>query len=109
MVQQELQELALEPTVFKELSYEVVQKAYALAHQNELPGVATMFLSARIAKNETVDEAFLGVRTTSGQFSPRVVHGGILMGWYRGSQDRPAAVAYDLNVSRFERQDLATD
>ena len=56
-----------------------------------------------------VEEPFLGVRTTRGQFSPRVVHGGILMGWYRGSQDRPAAVSYDLNVSRFEREQLAND
>jgi hypothetical protein len=53
-----------------------------------------------------VNEPFLGERTTSGQFSPRLVHGGILMGWYRGSQDRPAAVAYDLNVSRFERETI---
>ncbi|MFQ5529540.1 MAG: hypothetical protein ACE5FP_04260 [Gemmatimonadota bacterium] len=56
-----------------------------------------------------VDEAFLGVRTTTGQFSPRLVHDGILMGWYLGEQDRPAAVAYDLNADGFERQDLGEE
>jgi len=56
-----------------------------------------------------VDAGFLGVRTTTGQFSPRIVHDGIVMGWYRGLQGRPAAIAYDLNVTRFERQELAND
>ena len=51
-----------------------------------------------------VSEPFLGTRTTGGQFSPRLVHDGILMGWYEGEQGRPAAKAFDLLVDRFRRQ-----
>ena len=55
-----LQELALEPTVFVELDYPVVHEAYALAQECELPGVAMLFLSARVEQNPTVEEAFKG-------------------------------------------------
>ncbi len=55
-----LQELALEPTVFEELSYEVAHEAYALATEVELPSVAAVFLGARAETNPTIDQAFKG-------------------------------------------------
>lgn len=55
-----LQEMALEPTVFEELSYEVVLEAYSLAAADELPSVAAMFLGARAETNPTVAQAFRG-------------------------------------------------
>ncbi|MCB9779520.1 MAG: hypothetical protein H6742_13235 [Alphaproteobacteria bacterium] len=55
-----LQELALEPTVFREMSYDTVQAAYSRSRAQDLPEVASMFLSARHEHNPTVDEAFQG-------------------------------------------------
>ncbi len=72
-----LQELALEPTVFRELPYETVQTAYALAHERQLPGVAAMFLSARERHNPTVEEAFRGNEHLDEPV-------GIRRGWARG-------------------------
>ena len=55
-----LQELALEPHVFRDIPYERVRVAYQLARDAGLDPVAEMFLSARMERNPTIDEAFTG-------------------------------------------------
>lgn len=55
-----LQELALEPSIFEELPYERVGRAYAIAREGGLAGVAAMFLGDRANQNPSVDEAFKG-------------------------------------------------
>lgn len=52
-----------------------------------------------------VESPYLGSRTTTGLFSPRVVHDGILMGWATGKHGIVAA-SYDLNADHFDRDDL---
>ena len=52
-----------------------------------------------------VESPYLGSRTTTGLFSPRVVHDGILMGWTNGRHGLVAA-SYDLNADHFDREEL---
>lgn len=75
-----LQELALEPHVFRELPYARVQQAYAMARDTGADEVAEMFLSARQERNPTIDEAYtgnehldlpLGVRRSAARTSDR--------------------------------------
>ncbi|RME23274.1 MAG: hypothetical protein D6798_13865 [Deltaproteobacteria bacterium] len=84
-----LQELALEPTVFRELPYERVQLAYKLAVEAELDQVAAMFLSARHRGNPTVEEAFQGNEHVDEPV-------GVRRGWARGSdRDRLDRLLHD--------------
>ena len=55
-----LQEMALEPTVFDELTYERVQEAYQLAKDSGREDLAGLFLGAAHLHNPTLDEAFTG-------------------------------------------------
>lgn len=52
-----------------------------------------------------VESPYLGTRTTTGFFTPRVVHDGILMGWAPGKNGL-VAVSYDLNADHLDREDL---
>lgn len=84
-----LQELALEPTVFHELTYPVVHQSYALASDAGLPGVAALFLSARGQPNPTVEQAFQG--------NEHLDHPvGIRRAWARGAdRDRLDRLVHD--------------
>jgi hypothetical protein len=55
-----MQELALEPTVFEEMSYAQSQAAYHLARAAGLEPIARMFIRATGNENPTLDEAFTG-------------------------------------------------
>ncbi len=55
-----LQELAAEPHVFRQMPYERIQEAYALAAEQGPPEVAQFFLGAEACSNPTMDEAFVG-------------------------------------------------
>jgi len=55
-----LQELALEPHVFKDLPYERIQAAYSVAHGASLTHISTLFLSSVLELNPTIDESFIG-------------------------------------------------
>jgi len=84
-----LQELALEPTVFRELPYDRVQLAYKLAVERELEQVAAMFLSARLQGNPSVEEAFKGNEHLDEPV-------GVRRGWARGSnRDRLDRLLHD--------------
>lgn len=52
-----------------------------------------------------VESPYLGSRTTTGFFTPRVVYDGILMGWSPGKNGLVAA-AFDLNADHFDREEL---
>ena len=57
-----LQQLALEPTVFREMPYARIEAAYTAARRVQLDGVARFFLSAALTPpNESVDQ-FTGNR-----------------------------------------------
>jgi len=55
-----LQELALEPHVFRDIPYARLQEAYRVARGCGADEVAEMFLSARQERNPTIHEAFTG-------------------------------------------------
>jgi len=57
-----LQQLALEPTVFREMPYARVEAAYAAARSVELDGVARFFLSAALKPPEDATDRFVGNR-----------------------------------------------
>ena len=51
-----------------------------------------------------IESPFLGTRTTTGAFTPRVIHDGIVMGWLPGRRGILAG-AFDLNADHFDRQE----
>jgi hypothetical protein len=55
-----------------------------------------------------IESAYLGTRTVEGEFSPRLVYDGILMGWARG-QLGLLAISFDLKTDQMVRQELAED
>jgi hypothetical protein len=57
-----LQQLALEPTVFREMPYARVEAAYTAARTVQLDGVARFFLSAALKPPEEATDNFVGNR-----------------------------------------------
>lgn len=57
-----LQQLALEPTVFREMPYERVEAAYSAARNVQLDGVARFFLSAALNPPDDSVDGFVGNR-----------------------------------------------
>jgi hypothetical protein len=57
-----LQQLALEPTVFREMPYERIEAAYKAARTVQLDGVARFFLSSALEPPEEATNKFVGNR-----------------------------------------------
>ncbi len=57
-----LQQLALEPTVFREMPYERVEAAYRIARSSQMDGIARIFLSAALEPPDGAGDAFVGNR-----------------------------------------------
>jgi len=57
-----LQQLALEPTVFRDMPYARVEAAYQAAQDSRLDGVARFFLSAALSPGANGDDRYIGNR-----------------------------------------------